>query len=60
MALILDCASDDRSEVARAARSTRDRDSVIGRHSIDADGHTTSTAYGRLAVVAGELVWDSG
>jgi branched-chain amino acid transport system substrate-binding protein len=60
MSLILDCASDDRSEVVRAARSTRDRDSVIGRYSIDADGHTTSTAYGRLAVVEGQLVWDTG
>jgi len=25
-----------------------------------ADGHTTTTAYGRLAVVEGELVWDRG
>jgi hypothetical protein len=42
----------------RAARGTRDRDSVLGPHSIDADGHTTSTAYGRLAVVHGKLVFD--
>jgi branched-chain amino acid transport system substrate-binding protein len=61
MALVLDAiaAGDgDRAAVTRAARATRDRDSVLGRYSIDADGHTTSTAYGRLAVVDGALVWD--
>jgi hypothetical protein len=31
---------------------------VLGRYSIDARGLTTSAAYGRQAVVAGELVWD--
>jgi branched-chain amino acid transport system substrate-binding protein len=62
MALIRDAIADgggDRAAVVRAARATRDRDSIIGRYSIDADGHTTSTAYGRLAVVGGELVWDN-
>jgi branched-chain amino acid transport system substrate-binding protein len=60
MALIQDslAAAGDRGGVVRAARAARDRDSVIGRYSVDADGHTTSTAYGRLAVVGGELVWD--
>jgi branched-chain amino acid transport system substrate-binding protein len=61
MALVLDAiagADGDRAAVTRAARATRDRDSVLGRYSIDADGHTTSTAYGRLAVVDGALVWD--
>jgi branched-chain amino acid transport system substrate-binding protein len=61
MALILDAiaAGDgDRAATVRAARSTRERDSVLGRYSIDADGHTTCTAYGRLAVADGELVWD--
>jgi branched-chain amino acid transport system substrate-binding protein len=61
MALILDAiaAGDgDRTRTADAARSTRDRDSILGRYSIDPDGHTTSTAYGRLAVDDGELVWD--
>ena len=48
----------DRAATARFARSVRDRDSVLGRYSIDADGHTTSTAYGRLTVWEGELVWD--
>ncbi len=61
MALILDAiaaGAGERAATARAARATRDRDSVIGRYSVDADGHTTSTAYGRLAVVDGALVWD--
>ena len=61
MALVLDAiiAGDgDRAATARTARGTRDRESVLGRYSIDADGHTTSTAYGRLAVVDGALVWD--
>ena len=48
----------DRAGVVDAARTTRERDSVIGRYSVDEDGHTTSTEYGRLAVVDGELVWD--
>ena len=48
----------DRAGVVDAARTTRERDSVIGRYSVDQDGHTTSTEYGRLAVVDGELVWD--
>jgi branched-chain amino acid transport system substrate-binding protein len=61
MALVLDAVAagdGDRAATARAARATRDRDSVLGRYSIDAEGHTTSTAYGRLAVVDGALVWD--
>lgn len=61
MALVLDAiaAGDgDRAATLRAARGTRDRDSVLGRYSIDADGHTTSTANGRLAVVDGALAWD--
>jgi branched-chain amino acid transport system substrate-binding protein len=61
MALVLDAIATgggDRAATARAARATRDRDSVLGRYSVDAEGHTTSTAYGRLAVVDGALVWD--
>jgi hypothetical protein len=49
----------DRARTTRAARSTRNRDSVLGRYSIDHDGVTTCTACGCLAVVSGELVWDS-
>jgi branched-chain amino acid transport system substrate-binding protein len=61
MALILDAAAaaqDGRASVVAAARATRERDSVLGRYSLDADGHTTNAAYGVLAVEGGELVWD--
>jgi branched-chain amino acid transport system substrate-binding protein len=61
MALALDAAATgegDRAATVRAARSTQDRASLLGRYSIDRDGHTTNPAYGRLAVVGGELVWD--
>jgi ABC-type branched-subunit amino acid transport system substrate-binding protein len=61
MALILDAVADggvDRTAIVRAARTTSARDSILGRYSIDAHGHTTTTAYGRLAVVGGQLVWD--
>jgi branched-chain amino acid transport system substrate-binding protein len=61
MALILDAiarAGVDRAAIVRTARTIRDRDSILGRYSIDDRGHTTTTAYGRLAVVGGQLVWD--
>ena len=72
MALVLDAiaaGAGDRAAIVRAARATRDRErsgdeasgrgrAVIGRYSIDAEGHTTATAYGRLAVVDGALAWD--
>jgi branched-chain amino acid transport system substrate-binding protein len=61
MCLVLDAVAtggDDRAAVMRAARGTKDRDSVLGRYSIDDEGHTTTTDYGRLAVVDGALVWD--
>ena len=50
-------AGGDRAAVVRALRSTRDRDSVLGRYSLDDHGHTTSTAYAALEVVDGEIVW---
>ena len=43
--------------VLETIRATRDRDSIIGRYSLDADGHRT-IGYGRMAVVDGQLVWD--
>jgi branched-chain amino acid transport system substrate-binding protein len=61
MALALDSITAGRGERAAtvtAALATADRDSILGRYSIDASGHTTLTAYGRLAVVDGTLVWD--
>jgi hypothetical protein len=35
----------------RETLSSRDRDSILGRYSLDDQGHRTTTAYGRLAVV---------
>jgi branched-chain amino acid transport system substrate-binding protein len=61
MALVLDAIAaggGDRAATVCAARSTRDRDSVLGRYSIDERGHTTCTKYGCYAVADGELVWD--
>jgi branched-chain amino acid transport system substrate-binding protein len=57
MALIQDCAGIDRAATVAAARATHHRDSVLGRYSIDADGLTTTSAYGVLEVVGGDLVW---
>jgi hypothetical protein len=57
MALIQDCAGLDRAATVAAARATHHRDSVLGRYSIDADGLTTTSAYGVLEVVRGDLVW---
>jgi branched-chain amino acid transport system substrate-binding protein len=62
MALILNAIAHggDREGIVSVARATRDRDSILGRYSIDADGLTTTTAYGRLAVAGAQLVWDRG
>ncbi len=61
MELALDAVAEgpgDRAATVRAARSARERDSILGRYSIDENGHTTGAAYGRLAISGGELVWD--
>jgi branched-chain amino acid transport system substrate-binding protein len=60
MALAIDSVrtGGDRPATVQAARATKDRESVIGRYSVDDEGHTTSTAYGRRAMVDGRLVWD--
>ena len=50
----------DRAAVVAAARGTRDRDSLLGRYSVDADGAATGPPYGRLRVAGGELDWDRG
>jgi branched-chain amino acid transport system substrate-binding protein len=60
-ALVLDAAAaagGDRAGVVEAARATRDRDSPLGRYSIDAEGLTTAPADGRHTVVDGEIVGD--
>jgi branched-chain amino acid transport system substrate-binding protein len=48
----------ERAEVVRTARVTRDRQSLLGTYSLDDEGLTTTTAYGRLAIVSRQLVWD--
>lgn len=61
MALILDAiatAGPDRRAIAEAARATRDRDSILGPYSLDAEGHTTAPADGRLVPIDGHIVWD--
>jgi hypothetical protein len=42
----------------RPARGTHDRESIIGRYSLDGDGHTTAPADGRLAVIDARIAWD--
>ena len=61
MCLVLESieAADERAAVVREARSPRDRRSPLGAYTIGADGLTTRTGYGRLAVVAGRLAWDN-
>jgi hypothetical protein len=61
MALILDAVEGSggtRQGAVSAARGTHDRDSILGRYSIDEEGLTTAPASGRLAIAGGELVWD--
>jgi hypothetical protein len=65
MALILDAVEAHegapaalRGAVLAYARGVRERASVIGRYSINAEGITTNKTYGRRAIVEGELVWD--
>lgn len=61
MSLIIDsiaAGGSDRPGVAAAARATRDRGSILGRYSLDADGLTTSEAYGVLRVVDGAFARD--
>jgi len=48
----------DRAAVVAAARGTCDRDSLLGRYSVDEDGAATGLPYGRLRPVGGELDWD--
>ena len=46
-----------RKAVVDALFATRDRDSVLGRYSIDANGDTTLGTYGGLRVRGGKLVY---
>jgi branched-chain amino acid transport system substrate-binding protein len=61
MALALDsirAGGAEREAVTAAARATRHRDSALGRYSLDEKGLTTTSAYGRMAIVSRQLVWD--
>jgi len=63
MTLVLDAIresgarGDDRRTVTERVLSTRNRDSVIGRYSIEPDGETTLSRYGVDRVVGGQLVF---
>ena len=49
----------DRASVVAAFRATSDRDSVLGRYSIDPNGDTTLSTYGVLRIgPRGRLVYD--
>jgi branched-chain amino acid transport system substrate-binding protein len=50
--------SGDRARARSALFETRDRESVLGRYSIDDNGDTTLTDYGVYAIQDGELVFD--
>jgi len=52
-------AGNDRAAVVAAFQAIRDRDSVLGRYSIDANGDTTLSTYGVLRVGrGGRLIYD--
>jgi branched-chain amino acid transport system substrate-binding protein len=48
----------DRAPVVRAFFAIRDRDSALGRYSIDANGDTTLSTYGVLRISRKRLVYD--
>ena len=48
-----------RSDVLSALFATKNRSSVLGTYSFDANGDTTLTAYGYYKVVNGQLVFES-
>jgi branched-chain amino acid transport system substrate-binding protein len=61
MALALDsvaAGAGERAGVVRAALATRDRQSLLGPYSLDETGLTTTSRYGRMAIVGRQLVWD--
>ena len=60
MALALDAIkrsrTGEKADVVKALFATKDRDSVLGTYSIDANGDTSLTDYGVYAIKDGELV----
>jgi branched-chain amino acid transport system substrate-binding protein len=57
MKLILDSLGDDPAATLANARATTDRDSILGRYSIDAYGLTTTEEIGVQGVAQGQLIW---
>jgi branched-chain amino acid transport system substrate-binding protein len=47
-----------KADILKALFATKDRDSVLGTYSIDANGDTTLSDYGVYKVVNGELAFD--
>ena len=61
MAVILDAINrggPEKEGVLEAFFATRDRDSVLGRYSIDENGDVSTTRYGRYRIERGQLVFD--
>jgi branched-chain amino acid transport system substrate-binding protein len=64
MALILDgmkragSKANDRTAVNQAIHSTKNRQSVLGTYSINANGDTSLTDYGLYTIKGGELTFD--
>jgi branched-chain amino acid transport system substrate-binding protein len=48
----------ERADVLKALFATKDRDSVLGKYSIDANGDTTLTDHGIYAVKSDQLAFD--
>lgn len=48
----------DRADVVKTLFDTKDRDSVLGTYSIDANGDTSLTDYGVYSIKGGDLVFD--
>jgi branched-chain amino acid transport system substrate-binding protein len=54
----IDAGGADRAATTQAFFATRDRDSVLGRYSIDSNGDTTLSTYGLARVKHGQPVFD--
>jgi branched-chain amino acid transport system substrate-binding protein len=50
--------STDKAEILKAVFSTKDRESVLGKYSIDENGDTTITDYGIYTIEGGSLKFD--
>ena len=48
----------ERADITKALFSTKDRQSVLGNYSIDANGDTTLTDYGVYGIKDGEMAFD--